>query len=221
MHRSKAHSFLARTEQAFRGFCAAKDQLSVETNASALSAYWSQLLSEFRKFLRFSELAARNFGRNDWADALTREVNATDVFTYLFHARNADEHAVVAPFDPHEASLNVGRFISFSGVNTNITISNCVVVERLPGGQTVERRIDGKFSTNGGQISEGWLKSEVPVSRVPAHLRLGAALDRGKRYELPNLGCRAEDTVSMLAQRAYNWMYSKIKALRGFSVQPS
>lgn len=216
MNRDKATAFMERAFYAMSEVENAKDILSQDTAPENLRRAWVLVLVEFRKALRFMDQAARNLDRNRWADAMKQERKNNATLTYIFHARNADEHGVIIGYEGEPASLNVGNAFAFSGENTNITIKDCKVVNTLPDGSVIEHNIDGKFSTSGGRVSDGWLKTSAPVARRVAFLSLSEVEDRGKTY-FPSTGiCGEANAPAKMAQTCYNWTSKKMQELRAF-----
>lgn len=220
MDKVKAKNFQLRASEAFASFEDSRAALGRYQELLRLKKEWSALLSEYRKCIKFLEQAARNIDRNPWADALHNERKNSDTLTYLFHARNVDEHGAVAPAGIEPASLRIGDFISFSGNCQNITMTNNVEIVRLPDGSEVRRTIDGQLNVSDGRITDGYLETDAPVSRVATHLKLTRIIDRGTMYDLPSLDVPADKLAEELAKRCFVWLDKKSRELSSFVNRP-
>ncbi|WP_146194431.1 MULTISPECIES: hypothetical protein [Thioclava] len=213
----KVHAFQRRARDAVCDFRIAIKRLSGDATYEELRTHWSLALSEFRKFLKFAETAARERERNGWADNLIKERKDNPILNYAFHARNAEEHGHASSAKPEPAALRIGGMFSFAGNVSNVTISNCREITTLQDGRTIERRVDGQFSTTDGKISSGWLNSQVPVNSQTPYIQLLPAMDRGQSYQPPMLkDVRREDLADVFAQKICHWMEKKLKELEGF-----
>jgi hypothetical protein len=174
---------------------------------------WNAILVEFRKFLRFSEQAARKIEKNKWADALIREVDQSKVLNYLFQARNADGHGDYPTTEAAAASLRVGNLLSISGTTYGNSFDLTEVIGRDLTGQPIVRRFQGTISTKDGRITSGPFRSSIPISRTPEHLKLVDFVNRGVTYHRPDMKCPDEEVASCIAHFAANWMDKKFREL--------
>lgn len=213
----KADGFLGRANQIFHDFEQNKFAFQVEKSPDLLRRVWEQSLSDFRKFLRCAEQAARNMDRKTWADALIEEVKGSPVLNYVFHARNADEHTYFPVSTSQSRSISIGDTLFISGDNRGLLMTGNKFIFSDIEGRAQEFYFDAVISKMvNGRIENGWIETEAPILRKPAFLRLEDVVDRGVVYPVPRLNCSKEELPRLIFQKVFDWMFTKIKALNGF-----
>jgi len=202
-------AYFQRSGAALREIQHSTALLKQDLDADDFQRAWVRLLTEFVRAHKFLQDSAKAIDQKQWAGSLSRDRKENHALNYLFHARNADEHGARPGHEASPAALSIGGAFAFSGTNKNVTMKNCVIVSRLPDGTRVERRVDGQFSTENGNLTEGWIKSGVPVTRERAYLEIIPVLDRGIQYIPPVLPCRKQELAGTLAQICLNWIDAK------------